>query len=62
MLSPEHLIVCKAVFNRPKDWLDIEQVVVAVEELDGDEVRSWLVRILGAGDERVERFAGLLAG
>ena len=24
---PEHLIVCKAVFDRPKDWVDIEEMV-----------------------------------
>jgi hypothetical protein len=22
VLSPEHLTVCKAVFDRPKDWLE----------------------------------------
>ncbi len=27
ILSPEHLIVCKAIFNRPKDWVDIEETV-----------------------------------
>jgi hypothetical protein len=25
ILSPEHLIVCKAIFDRPKDWVDIEE-------------------------------------
>jgi hypothetical protein len=44
------------VFNRPKDWLDIEQMLVCVDELDTDEVRSWLDRILGADDPRRERF------
>jgi hypothetical protein len=24
ILAAEHLIVCKAVFNRPKDWVDID--------------------------------------
>jgi hypothetical protein len=56
VLSPEHLLVCKAVFNRPKDWLDIEQMLVCVEELDADEVRMWLERIVGPGDPRSERF------
>ena len=27
ILAPEHLIVCKAVFDRPKDWLDIEEML-----------------------------------
>ncbi len=56
VLSPEHLLVCKAIFNRPKDWLDIEQMLIAVDELNQSEIRSWLARILGAGDPRSERF------
>jgi hypothetical protein len=56
ILAPEHLLVCKAIFNRPKDWLDIEQVLVCVGELDLAEVRSWLDRIVGADDPRRERF------
>ena len=56
VLAPEHLLVCKAVFNRPKDWLDIEQMLVCVEELDTEEVRMWLDRIVGADDPRREHF------
>ena len=56
VLAPEHLLVCKAIFNRPKDWLDIEQMMVCVEDLDTDEVRMWLDRIVGADDPRRERF------
>ena len=56
ILAPEHLMVCKALFNRPKDWLDIEQMMICVEELDTDEVRVWLDRIVGAHDPRLERF------
>jgi hypothetical protein len=59
ILSPEHLLVCKTIFNRPKDWLDIEQMLVSVDELDFEEVASWLVRILGADDPRVERLEGM---
>jgi hypothetical protein len=29
ILSPEHLIVCKVVFDRPKDWLDVEEMIAA---------------------------------
>jgi len=60
VLAPEHLIICKVVFNRPKDWLDIEQVLVGVEDLDGAEVLDWLRRILGARDDRLGRFGALL--
>lgn len=47
ILAPEHLVVCKAIFNRPKDWLDIEQVVAMVPNLDIDEIGNWLERIAG---------------
>ncbi|HEY5286942.1 MAG TPA: nucleotidyl transferase AbiEii/AbiGii toxin family protein [Solirubrobacteraceae bacterium] len=60
VLAPEHLLVCKAIFNRPKDWLDIEQMLLCVEELDTDAVRAWLARIVGADDPRAERFEGAL--
>ncbi len=56
MLSPEHLLVCKITFDRPKDWLDLEQVLVCVEDLDVEEIRAWLVRIVGAEDPRMQRF------
>ena len=55
VLAPEHLLVCKAIFNRPKDWLDIEQMLVCVGELDLAEARTWLDRIVGADDPRRER-------
>lgn len=61
ILAPEHLVVCKAVFDRPKDWLDIEQVLVLNERLDHDEIRGWLRRIVGASDRRAERFEKLAA-
>jgi hypothetical protein len=60
VLSPEHLIVCKTIFNRPKDWLDIEQMLICVDELDAAEVRRWLARILGSDDPRTERLERML--
>lgn len=60
ILAPEHLLVCKAIFNRPKDWLDIEQIAVTVEDLDAEEILSWLHRILGPDDPRGQRVAGVL--
>jgi hypothetical protein len=59
ILSPEHLVVCKAVFDRPKDWLDIEQVLVGVDDLDVDEIRDWLERLVGADDGRSQRFSAV---
>jgi len=61
VLSPEHLTVCKAVFDRPKDWLDIEQILVCEAGLDVAEIERWLTRIAGPSDRRLERFAELAA-
>jgi hypothetical protein len=61
ILSAEHLIVCKAVFNRPKDWIDIEAVLITGVALDIAEVLRWTGRIAGDEDPRFERLAALLA-
>src|SRR6201999_3001754 len=42
ILAPEHLMVCKAMFDRAKDWIDIEQMIVATDPLDLPEVEAWL--------------------
>lgn len=60
ILAPEHLLVAKAVFNRAKDWIDIEQMLVAVDELDSDEILAWLVHLVGGSDPRAERVATLI--
>ncbi len=56
ILGPEHLLVCKAAFDRAQDWLDIEQILISSADLDLEEIRGWLNRILGPADPRVERF------
>ena len=61
ILSPEHLVVCKACFDRGKDWLDIEQVLVATEHFDAEEVDRWLHRLVGENDPRKQRFDELVA-
>jgi hypothetical protein len=61
VLAPEHLTVCKAVFDRPKDWLDIEQILVCEGDLDIPEVERWLTRIAGPEDRRTQRFGELAA-
>jgi hypothetical protein len=48
------------VFDRPEDWLDIEQILVCVEDLDTTEIRGWLGRIVGAEDPRSERLEQML--
>jgi hypothetical protein len=57
ILAPEHLAVCKAMFDRTKDWLDIEQMLVATDEIEPAEIERWLKRMVGAGDPRLEKLA-----
>lgn len=55
ILGPEHLAVCKAMFDRPKDWLDIEQMLVATSPLDLEEIKGWLERMVGKDNPRLSR-------
>jgi hypothetical protein len=57
ILSPEHLAICKAMFDRGKDWLDIEQILVAADPLDIAEIDSWLRRMVGEADPRLAKLA-----
>jgi hypothetical protein len=57
ILSPEHLAVCKAMFDRPKDWIDIEQILVATSPLDLTEIDSWLDRMTAPDDHRHAKLA-----
>jgi hypothetical protein len=61
ILSPEHLAVCKAMFDRPKDWLDIEQMLVATDGLDVAAIEGWLERMAGKEDPRLQRLTELKA-
>ncbi|HEX3239943.1 MAG TPA: hypothetical protein VHR18_07395 [Solirubrobacterales bacterium] len=61
ILSPEHLTVCKAMFDRPKDWLDIEQILVATNPLDVPEIEAWLEAMVGERDQRLERLREIVA-
>ena len=60
ILSPEHLIVCKVVFDRPKDWVDIDAMLNAGVALDVAEVLRWVGRIAGDDDPRYARIAVVL--
>ncbi len=60
ILAPEHLVVCKAIFNRPKDWVDIEAMVAWGTEIDGAEALGWVAEILGEGSEPFAHLDGLL--
>jgi hypothetical protein len=54
VLSATDLTVFKALFNRTKDWADIE-AMIAFGSPDLAEVRNWLIELLGADDVRLAR-------
>lgn len=60
VLGPVELVLFKALFDRPKDWVDIATVVEA-KAVDRAAVRRGLVRLVGAEDRRVERWDALAA-
>jgi hypothetical protein len=60
ILSPEHLIVCKAVFDRPKDWVDIEEIVSWGTEVEAEVVLRWIDELLGADSAQHLRLVDLL--
>jgi len=61
ILAPEDLIVCKAIFDRPKDWLDIEEMVAWGTEVDRTIVLGWIDELLGSGSDQHARLSELLA-
>jgi hypothetical protein len=58
VLSCADLAVFKAVFNRTRDWADLEAMVDA-ESFDPEEAVEWLRTILGDGAPQVDRLAAL---
>jgi len=60
VISAEDLIICKALFNRPKDWLDIENIFQVREHLDAGYLRHWLNEFREPEDERIRRIDRLL--
>jgi hypothetical protein len=60
ILSADHLAVCKVVYNRPRDWVDIEAMVATGTELHVAEILRWVARIAGDEDPRYERAAAAL--
>lgn len=61
VLSIEDLLICKALFDRAKDWVDIEAVAKTRRgDLDRPYITGWLDRFLPPGDPRRERVAAAL--
>lgn len=61
ILSPEDLLVCKMLFDRPKDWVDVDAVVQALgERLDRSYVESALALFVESTDPRFARWFATL--
>ncbi|GAC1445692.1 MAG: hypothetical protein NVSMB55_28040 [Mycobacteriales bacterium] len=60
IISATDLMVLKMLFDRRKDWADIEELV-RYGSPDVVEARSWLNRIVGPGDIREGKLDQLLA-
>lgn len=58
VLGCEALAVFKALYNRTRDWADIEAMIDA-SALDCERVHAWLVRLLGSDDPATVKFQGL---
>jgi len=63
ILSAEDLAVFKAVFDRPKDWSDLAEMLYAQgPAFDAAYVTGWLRRILTEDDARLAHFEALVRG
>lgn len=60
ILAAEHLIACKVVFNRAKDWVDIDAILTTGQALDVAEVLRWVGRLAGDHDPRFNRVTAVL--
>lgn len=60
VISATHLTVCKAVFDRPKDWVDIDAMLDMGAPIDAGEALRWVGRIAGDTDRRFDRLAAVL--
>ncbi len=60
ILAADHLVVCKSVFDRAKDWIDIEAMIANGTKLDAAEIIRWVQRIVGDDDPRFERVVAIL--
>lgn len=58
ILGPVELATFKAMFNRTRDWADLEAMVEA-ESFQIDEVSALVMGLVGPDDERIARLAKL---
>lgn len=58
VLSIEDLLVCKVLFDRPKDWQDIDKVLqMRRGSLDSEYMDKWLGTFLALDDPRISRLS-----
>jgi hypothetical protein len=60
IVAPEHLAVRKVMLDRPKDWPDIEAMLVATEPFGVEEILRWLMRLVGPDDPRLAKLRELV--
>ena len=54
--------MCKAVFDRRKDWIDIDQILaLTAGTLDLDDVRRSVTRIVGQDNARLAKLNAAIA-
>jgi hypothetical protein len=58
IVSATDLAVFKMLFNRSKDWPDVEELL-RYGKVDAAEAARWLATIVGQEDDRMSRFAEL---
>ncbi len=60
VLSAEDAVIFKVMFNRPKDWPDVEMIVKTQgSRFDVDYTLSWLEKTLGHDDRALAQFREL---
>jgi hypothetical protein len=59
IISATHLTVFKALFDRSRDWPDIEAMLLA-GTVDGPVALDWLRRLMGTGSASYQRLAALI--
>lgn len=63
IISAEDLVVCKALFNRPHDWVDIGRIAtIQGEKLDRPYTQQWVEYFVGPDDPIIERLRDVQGG
>lgn len=59
VLAPEDIVIFKVLFDRPKDWVDLEALARLRDDLDRRHLWLWADRLLDGHDPRRGRLASL---